>query len=190
MRFLFLLLFLLYSNSSVADSAINTFFEYYDISPKTKNDIKLEIQKNTPIINKSTKYHGKTSWQIEWDISWKQTNGICYLDASEANLDVLFKMPRISPDFDAKNTVTIAFNRYYRALLKHENGHRDNGIKALTDIKRLLSNFASFSDCKVLNKAVESAITMIVGKYKHQDIAYDLQTKHGKLQGVSIKNFI
>ncbi len=190
LRVWFIFLVFLYSNSAVADSAINTLFEYYDISPKTKYDIKPEIQKSTPIINKSIKFHGSTSWLVEWSISWKKSNGICYLDSSEAKLNVLFKMPRISPNFSATNAVIGAFNKYYEALLKHENGHMNNGIKALKDIKVLLSNFNSFSDCQVLNEAVKNSITNVVGIYKRQDIAYDTQTKHGKLQGVSIKYFI
>jgi len=190
LRIWFIFSVFLYSNSASADSSINTLFEYYDISPKTKYDIKPEIQKNTPIINKSIKFHGSTSWLVEWSISWKQTNDICYLDSSEAKLNVLFKMPRISPNFSATHAVIGAFNKYYDALLKHENGHMNNGIKALNDINILLSNFNSFSDCEVLNEAVKNSITIVVGKYKRQDIEYDTQTKHGKLQGVSIKDFI
>jgi len=180
----------LYSNSAVADSVIDTLFEYYDISPKTKYDIKPEIQKNTPIINKSIKFHGSTTWQVEWIISWKKTNGICYIDSGEAKLNVLFKMPRISPDFSASDEVLGVFNKYYDALLKHENGHMNNGIRALKDIDLLLSNFYSYNDCQVLNEAVKNSITKIVGKYKSHDITYYTQTKHGRLQGVSIKDFI
>lgn len=190
LRAWFIFLVFLYSNSVVADSAINTLFEYYDISPKTKYDIKPEIQKNTPIINKGIKFHGSTSWQVEWSISWKKTDGICYLDSSETKLNVLFKMPRMSPNFSASDAVLGAFNRYYDALLKHENGHVNNGSKALKDINVLLSNFNSYSNCHVLNEAVNNAITKVVRKYKRQDITYDIQTKHGKLQGVSIKYFI
>ncbi len=190
LRACFIFLVLLYSNSVIANSAINTHFEYYDISPKTKYDIKSELQQRTPIINESIKFHGSTIWQVEWNISWKETNGICYLDSSKAKLNVLFKMPRISSNFSATNAVIDVFNKYYEALLMHEKGHMNNGIKALKDIKVLLSNFNSFSDCQVLNEAVKNAITNVVGKYKRQDIAYDTQTKHGKLQGVSIKNFI
>jgi predicted secreted Zn-dependent protease len=184
----FLVLF--YSNSVIASSAVNTQFEYYEIFPKTQYDIKSEIQKNTPIINKNIKFHGSTSWQVEWSITWKKTNGICYLDTSAAKLNVLIKMPRISPKYKASDAVVGSFNKYYEVLLKHENGHMDNGIKALKDIDVLLSNFNSYTDCEVLNANVESSITKVIGKYKRQDIAYDEQTKHGQLQGVSIRKFI
>jgi len=179
-----------YSNLVIANSAINTDFEYYNIYPKTKYEIKPELQKRTPIINKSMKFHASTVWQVEWNISWKKSNGICYLDSSEAKLNVLFKMPRVPSDFKATNAVRSVFLKYYEVLLKHESGHMDNGVNALKDINKLLLDFNSFNDCQVLNEAVSNSIQKIVGHYKRQDKAYDTQTKHGKLQGVSIKVFI
>jgi len=190
LRILFIFLVLLHSSSAVAESEIDTSFEFYDISPRTKYDIKPEIQKNTPIVNKNIKFHGSTLWQVEWRISWKKTNGICYLDYSETKLNVIFRMPRISPSFKASDEVLGVFNKFYEALLKHEIGHMNNGTKALKDINMLLSNFNSYSDCHDLNEDVKNSITKIVGKYKNHDIAYDTQTNHGELQGVSIRDFI
>lgn len=190
LRVWFVFLIFLYSNSVVANSAISTRFEYYDISPKTKYDIKSELQKRSPILHESTKFHGSTIWQVIWNISWTKSNGICFLDSSEAKLNVLFKMPRISSSFSATNVVITSFNRYYEALLKHENGHMDNGIQALNEINELLLNFNSFSDCQVLNDIVKDSITKVVEKYKRQDESYDRQTEHGKLQGVSIRKFM
>jgi predicted secreted Zn-dependent protease len=190
LRFCFTFLVFFYSNAVIANSSVTTLFEYYAISPKTKYDIKSEMQRNTPIIKKGAKFHGSTSWQVEWNISWKKNDNICYLTASEAKLNVLIKMPKISPNADVSDAVLSSFNNFYAALLNHENGHVKNGIDALRDIDVLLANFNSYSDCIVLNKIVKSSITKIIRKYKHQDMAYDTKTKHGKLQGVSIKSFM
>ncbi len=178
------------SSLSYADSAIDTLFEFYDISPKTKKDIKTELQQYTPIINGGIKFHGSTSWQVKWQVSWKKTDDICYLDSSAATLKVLFTMPRISPEFTPSEEVLAAFNGYYSALLQHENGHMGNAKSALEHINMLLSNFNSYSDCQVLNDEVNNSIEKIVEKFKTKDKTYDVQTMHGKLQGVSIKKFL
>lgn len=136
------------------------------------------------------KFHGSTSWQVEWSITWKKSSKICYIDTRTLKLNVTFIMPRISPDFSTTDVVIDSFNNYYEALLNHEKGHMDNGIKALKDINLLLENFNSFNDCQVLSKSVESTISKIVEKYKREDIVYDKKTEHGKLQGVSIRKFI
>jgi len=190
LRLLPIFLVLLYSSPAVAEFEINKSFEFYDISPKTKDDIKPEILKNTPIANENIKFHGSTLWQVEWRISWKKSNGICYLNFSYTKLNVLFKMPRISPNFNASDEVLGVFNKYYKVLLKHENGHMKNGTNALNDINKLLSNFNSYNDCQALNEGVKNAITKIVGKHKNRDIEYDIKTNHGELQGVSIRDFI
>jgi predicted secreted Zn-dependent protease len=190
LRIRFVFLVLIYSSSAIANLKINTTFEYYDISPQTKFDIKPEINRLTPITNGGTKFHGSTTWQVEWSLSWKKSNEICYIDNSTTKLHVLFKMPRISPDFQVTDTVKDTFDKYSKALLNHENGHMDNGIDASREINVLLANFSSFSDCKALNEAVENSISEVIDKYKLQDIAYDEKTEHGKLQGVSIKKFI
>jgi len=181
---------LLFSNSVVASSEIDVQFEFYDIFPRVKTDIKAQLQKNTPIIHKNTKYHGRTFWQIEWSIAWKKTNGICYINSNKTKLNVLFEMPRISASYSASDPVIVTFDKYYEALLMHENGHMNNGTKALKAIEMLLSNFKSYSDCQVLNKEVKNSIAQIISQYKSHDVAYDSQTEHGKLQGVLLSNFM
>jgi len=183
-------LVLVYSNSAIANINVIKSFEYYNIYPKTKHDINLQIQKFSPIVHNNTKFHGSTTWKVEWSISWKKSNEICYIDTRSAKLNVVFKMPRIPYDFIATDGVLDTFNNYYEALLNHENGHMDSGIKALKDINVLLAHYNSFHDCQALNESVQSSISQIVEKYKLEDIAYDTRTKHGKLQGVSIRRFI
>lgn len=179
-----------YCNAVFADAEVITQFEYYNISPQTKYEIKDHLQKNTPIVYDKIKFHGSTSWQVEWHFTWKKSNNICYIASNTTKLKVLFKMPRISPNMSVNSAVTNAFNGYFNALLDHEKGHMKNGNKALTEIKQMLANFHSYSDCHVLNEAVNNAITKVIEKYQQQDITYDLQTKHGELQGVLIKKFL
>jgi len=190
LRVWFVFLVLAYSNLAIANLDVIKSFEYYNIYPKNKHDINLQIQKLTPIVHNDTKFHGSTTWQVEWSISWKKSNEICYIDAKSAKLNVVFKMPRIPHDFMTTDAVLDTFNNYYEALLNHENGHMDSGINALKDINVLLAHYHSFSDCQALNESVQSSISQIIEKYKLEDIAYDTRTKHGKLQGVSIRRFI
>ena len=176
--------------TTVSASTINSKINFYDISPKTIPDIKAEIIKNTPIKSNGVKFHGSTTWQIKWNISWKSKNDICYLDTSSATLKVEFTMPRISLAMKPVLNVSNAFDKYYQALLTHEKGHMNNGEKALSEVNQLLENFSSYRECNKLNNAVKSSITGVVNKYKHLDSVYDEKTNHGKLQGVSFKGFI
>jgi len=175
---------MLYSLNSFAYSAVETMFNFYEISPETNKDIKLQIEANTPLVQDNIKYHGGTSWQVQWSINWKKNRNICYISSSNTKLYVVFTMPRIANNFTVSENIRETFDHYYKALIKHEFLHRDHGELALSEVTSSLAHFSSFSSCERLNSAVEKMVNDIVTKYKKLDKELDQQTKHGKLQGV------
>ncbi|WDE01070.1 DUF922 domain-containing Zn-dependent protease [Thalassomonas actiniarum] len=184
----FMLLFLLFVNAVQAKPAIEEHFEFYDIYPVSKEDIRSEIQQRTPIISQGSRFDGRTLWQVAWQYYRKKSDNLCHITRNEITLKVLYTMPAIAPKFTVKPKVRDAFDSYYQALLNHEKGHKKIGIQAASAIEQALLNFKSFSHCQGLDTAVNKAITAIINNHHRQDEDYDRQTEHGKLQGVSIDN--
>ncbi len=183
-----MLLFWLFVNVVQAKPAIEERFEFYDIYPVSKEDIRSEIKQRTPLINQGSRFDGRTLWQVAWQYYRKKSDDLCHITKNEITLKVLYTMPAIAPEFSVKPKVRDAFDSYYQALLNHEQGHTKIGIQAATAVEQALLNFNGFSHCQALDTAVNKAITAIINSHHRQDEDYDRQTGHGKLQGVSINN--
>ena len=80
--------------------------------------------------------------------------------------------------------------RFYSVLLKHEEGHKDSGLYAARDIEKALLSLGSFNDCQELEITANQTAKKIIQKYNKRDKDYDRKTDYGRLQGVSINNFI
>ncbi len=190
MIFLSLFLLLLHSSSVFAKPTVESSYQFYQISPKSLADISSEIEKKTPIKHAGNKYHASTSWQIKWAYQWQKKSGICYISSSNTTLIVSYIMPEISVNNEKNIQVSSSFSGYYHALLKHEAGHYQSGIKAADAVEDKLLNFSSYSSCEELELAANKEITTIINEHKKLDTAYDIATDHGRTQGVSIRKYL
>jgi predicted secreted Zn-dependent protease len=75
------------------------------------------------------------------------------------------------------------WNRYYTALIAHENGHRDFGVKAATEIEQALLNLEARENCKRLEQDANAVGYEILNRYIADEKLYDIDTNHGMNDG-------
>ncbi|MEM8675835.1 MAG: DUF922 domain-containing Zn-dependent protease, partial [Cyanobacteria bacterium P01_G01_bin.67] len=189
-KFLIFCSFLPISSPVLSEPSVTTKFKFYDIYPQTKSDLGKEMYARTPIVYQGKKYDGYTSWYVNWRFGWRQKNGLCKISSVNTKLDIGYTMPRLPQQYQVDSTVRNAFDRYYSVLFEHEQGHKDSGLYAAREIERELKSLGSFHNCQKLETAANQKAHKIIKKYNERDRNYDLQTQHGRLQGVDLNNFI
>ena len=61
-----------------------------------------------------------------WDVSWRYSfsgSGLCRIDSLDVTVEVYFMFPRWSNPVGAPVDVVHDWNRFMRALIRHEDGH-------------------------------------------------------------------
>ncbi len=169
---------------------ISVNYKFYDIYPKSFNDIDKEMYNKTPILKNGARYRGYTDWHVKWSYSWQNKGNYCKLTSVSTRLDVTYTMPKIPDNFKVNSKILSVFNNYYKALINHEYGHKDSGLFAARDIEKELIKLSSSKGCKNLASTANSKAQKIIKKYTQRDLYYDKHTQHGKTQGVDINNFI
>lgn len=180
----------LVSLPTLSEPKIETKFSFYNIYPKTKVDIKRELHERTPIMLNGKKFRGDTQWYVNWRFKWKRKNGSCQIYSVNTDLSVQYTMPKIPNDFPVDSSIRDAFEKYYHALLKHEQGHKNSGLYAARDIEKELLSLGAFKNCQRLEKIANKKGKSIIEKYSKRDNEYDQRTAHGRSEGVNIDLYI
>ncbi len=190
MKKFFGFIIVLVSLTAISEPKMDKEFIFYDIYPNTKTELEREMFKRTSIIDNGERFFGDTKWTINWRFKWKKIKGSCHIYKVNTDLKVQYTMPRIPNDFPVDSGIRNSFNKFYDALLKHEKGHKNSGLFAARKIEKQLLSIGAYKDCKKLEKIANQKGKSIIEKFNKRDIEYDKRTRHGRLEGVRIDNFI
>lgn len=179
---IFLPIILTYSLN--AEPITNEEFIYYKIYPKTKYDLKKQLDMESP-----SKYHSNTKWDVTWDYKYKKTNTSCKITELNTYLDIKYTMPKIPISHGVKRKIRISFDNYYNALFKYEKKHSRIGLIASLEVERLLKKINA-KTCGKLEKKVDKIANKVIKKYRKKDIDLDRKTKHGAKSGVLLNKYL
>jgi predicted secreted Zn-dependent protease len=102
-------------------------------------------------------------------------------DSPEAERDDQPQPTEVAP-YDNQALVD-RWRRYLDALCGCEGGHRDNGLRAASEIAELLPHLPAAPTCELADEAANAAARLVVERYRAQDEQYDADTRHGAGQG-------
>jgi predicted secreted Zn-dependent protease len=129
-------------------------------------------------------YHAYTEWEVRWSFGWNTSpTGMCEITSVATTLTVKMTLPELK-------TSTLAgsaeFQKYFPALLRHEEGHRKIGQDAASAADRAIFNLRPMSSCKELERVANRAGMEILERAKRVEIEYDISTEHGCTQGACL----
>ncbi len=160
-------------------------YKYYPVYGNTIQKIRQNMTQNTPIIYKGKKFDGLTNWYIKWRYFYKFSAKGCQIDRARVSVDseVTFTMPQWQERDRSTPQVVVRWQNYYNALQLHENGHKEHGIKAASEILQVLRQFPDYPSCPELERAANAIANQIIARYNKADQEYDRLTAHGRTQG-------
>lgn len=179
-----------YRNADIQESSESVSFNYYVISPAAPRDISGELARNTPVSIEGRKYRGMTRWRIQWNYTYRQGDGQCFIATARTVLTVIFTMPRLSTWSNAIPAVREPFDKYYTALLAHESGHKESGRLAAREITHRLPQLPGSTNCDAAARNANAEALAIIARYNQRDKDYDATTRHGISQGATIEKYL
>lgn len=156
--------------------------EYFTVSGLTAPDIRHAMRQNAPKDAEGKPRWGRAFWRLRWKYTRETTSG-CRIGTLAIIVTSRMQMPQWPDRAKAPADVQGKWDTFYRALLAHENGHRDNGIRAANDLARRFRGLGAQRDCATLDAEIENAGRRVISEYHLVDKAYDRSTDHGVSQG-------
>ena len=130
-------------------------------------------------------YDAYASWYVNWRYNYQSQGGRCGLNDVTVGVKVDLTYPRWQTPASFQQGLLDKWQRYMANLETHENGHKQNGLDAGSEILNTLSSQASASSCDEAATLANNSGYAIISKYGAQDTAYDDSTNHGATQGAT-----
>jgi len=128
-------------------------------------------------------YGGWTDWSVTWTFLCRKRFGSCVVSNVKTFVDVTYRLPRWV-NGSPPPRLARRWNRYYRALKIHEEGHKAIAVQAAKEIEAALSNrLPPASTCSRARAEADETARKIVRKYLRLEKEYDRRTGHGMTQG-------
>jgi predicted secreted Zn-dependent protease len=178
-----LFLILISRDIAVAQPKIKIKTHYYSVAGKTLQQISRNLYTQSPIVYQGKKYHGYTKWNVNWWFYWNDYGSHCQIKSVQTSVDVQYTLPKLSNYSSLTNPVKQKWDRYYHALSKHEEGHKNFGVSAAQEIEKSIAKMGSRKTCQQLEQDANSIGKQIIQKYVIQEKNYDKTTNHGVTQG-------
>ena len=166
-----------------AEPVIHIKHKLYSVNGTSAKAIRSSMTRNSPVIHNGIKHDARTDWFVSWNYRWHQSQHDCALTSVSTKLEVTYTIPELTTLAELKEPVTSQWNTYYTALLQHEKGHKDFGLKSAREIEQALLAISPQSNCDELEKEANATGHRILKKYAQLEKAYDRTTNHGVNNG-------
>ena len=149
---------------------------FYSVYGLNGNEIR-----NSMNSKRSGSYDAYTKWDIKWNYKWKNAGDKCKTSSLDVSIFVSYTLPKWKDEDKAGIDVKKKWSAYYKALLKHEQGHAKIGLKAANEIENILLSLRA--DCYSFENIANAKAKAIIKKYGKIEDEYDRSTNHGMKNG-------
>lgn len=160
---------------------------YYYIDGASATVLAAQIDQNGPAEADGKRHPAKTRWDVQWKFNHDQQGETCGIKDVVIAIGIAQTMPKWrGAEKPGSASLKARWQKFVDAVKRHEDGHREHGIKAGAEIEKALLAVKPASNCEDLDKAANAAGEQVIDKYRKRDEAYDQATDHGRKQGVTL----
>lgn len=165
-----------------AQSSVVWKTNYYAVTGTTLQEIHEPFRQARPWKDKSS-YDGQTDWRIDWRFQVTTAGESCRCDSFTTQTAITLTLPRWTAPTNAAPEVRDAWISFFTALAKHESGHAQNALSAVTEMHQRVNRLPTENDCAVLKKKIDETAARVVAEFRQRDEEFDRQTSHGVRDG-------
>ncbi|MGD8371157.1 MAG: DUF922 domain-containing Zn-dependent protease [Syntrophobacterales bacterium] len=158
-------------------------YDYYDIRGNSANELRQQMNRFGIKWTNGKTYDAFTSWRVRWNYQYNASERGCAIRSVATTVHIVYRMPRWINYASAPYDLRDRWDIYIRALKVHEDGHRDFGIKAATEIERAIAVMTPRKTCEELGEEANGLGYRILEKYANEEKEYDARTNFGETQG-------
>ena len=180
-----LVIFLLLGLASLAcaEPEIIITNDYYDIEGRTAAELREQMDRNGVLWTNGNTYDAYTGWNVKWNYRYRVTDHECSIESVATILNVEFRLPRWIDHADGPAALKRKWAAYMQALRRHEEGHKNIGVKAAAEIERSIAELEPAGNCDDLAETANALGRRIISEYAATEKEYDAQTNFGEAQG-------
>ncbi|MBI3527398.1 MAG: DUF922 domain-containing protein [Betaproteobacteria bacterium] len=159
---------------------------YYYIDGPSATVLAAQLDQNGPVGFDGNHYAGRTRWDIQWKFRHQQQGTACSMKDVAVAIGIAQTLPRWRGEDKGAAALKARWTKFLEALRRHEDGHKEHGLKAGKEIDAAVLAVKPASNCEDLEAAANAAAQAIVAKYQALDGEYDRKTDHGRNQGATL----
>ena len=168
--------------AALAEVSENLTYSYYDVTARADKTLLSQLDAFSPIREEGQIYHGHTHWDIQWKFRWNTNeSGVCRITSSSTSLVSVITIPRLNGANPRQQSI---FDRYISSLEIHELGHHRLAVQMARKIDDDLIHLPGMNSCPELEAFADAQSQLSLERLKEQSRQYDLETGHGRTQGV------
>lgn len=169
-----------------AQPEVRVDYRFYTVSPQSYEDLKTELDANSPIRMGGRVAHGHTRINLQWRPIMMPSSTGCTVSRIDASLGLRYTLPQLElaqPDEE----LSARFAESYDILHAHEIGHGNLAIEAAREIDRQLVGMSHSGSCAELEQQAIAIAADIYKHYKEKELEYDRITDHGRNQHAHVE---
>jgi predicted secreted Zn-dependent protease len=170
--------------ASYAEPRVNMTYDFYAVSGLTSFELNRQLIKMSPVRHNGKVLHGDTQWKIGYHYECNHEDGYWYVDRVGTTVDIRFTLPKWKDYRRAGREEQKRWDAYYRALLEHEQGHKEIAVKAARAIEDRLLNMQRMGDRADLDDKAREIAERVFRECNELQAQYDVETDHGRHRGV------
>lgn len=156
----------------------------YPVHARPDESLRQALQAATPIVENGRRFHGYTRWTVRWTYRWwRESDGRCRITDVTVRLRSEVQLPELRTASPAQRAV---FERYLRALSRHEDGHVQFGRDAAQAIDQGIAALPVAPDCPTLERQANALGQRLLDDHVARERQYDQTTGHGVSQGARL----
>ena len=176
------------SGTSESEHLVDEQIRFYSISGNSASEIRANLDKNSPIILHGKRFDASTDSDIQWTLRMRIIDDKCQLEQVSTHVALLFTLPELTLDDTGADYLNNRWNRYYQALVRHEEGHALIALRAARQIELTLGRLSDAPDCEVLESTANKLANEILLIFETVNRRFDEKTMHGALDGAIFPN--
>ncbi len=186
MRKILFVLAVLISMPVAGEPLVRLHTSYYYIDGPSATVLAAQLDQNGPVGADGSHYAGRTRWDIQWKFRRQQQGTACSMKDVAVAVGIAQTLPRWRGEDKGAPGLKVVWAKFLGALQRHEDGHKQHGLKAGRQIEAAVLAVKPASNCEDLEMAANAAAQAIVAKFQGLDEEYDRKTDHGRNQGATL----
>jgi predicted secreted Zn-dependent protease len=172
------------SNDASAAPELSVITEYYSVYGETAEEINESLEANGPIGESGENVTALTITNMQWHINFLMDEYFCHIASVTVSAKITYILPKLEDLEYLEPELALGWKSFMVAVERHEHSHRMITETSASKLEMSLMNMGPEESCDKLKTSANTIGDRVHGESIELNKKYDLDTGHGKNQGV------
>ena len=172
------------SGNASASLEVSVDTEYYSVYGETREEINRSLQENGPIGESGENVTALTKTDLQWHINMLMDDFSCHTTSVTVRAEITLILPKLEDIEYLEPKLALEWMEFMSAVERHEDRHRIISETSAAKTEMSLLNMGPEGSCDELKARANAIGDNVHEESQELNRKYDLDTRHGKDQGV------